>query len=82
MAEVRASSLPTLPKEASALELSLRHSVIGWKTKLKSLMRSTSKAEAMTAGAPESPGLLSPPHSEVSSGAVTPETLSKKVSRL
>ena len=36
----------------------------------------------MRAGAPESPGLLSPAHSEASSGVVTTETLSNKVSQL
>ena len=88
MAEMGAFPLPCLPRDVGALETSLRHSVTGWKAELKSLKRSTTKAKTKRAGTSEFPGLQtrqetpSPARSEASSGAVTPETLSDKVSRL
>ena len=57
MAETGTSPLPSLPKEASALEASFRHSITEWKSDLWSLKRSMSKARAKGAGAPEYPGL-------------------------
>ena len=58
MAETETLLRLRLPKEASALEASVRHSITEWKSDLWSLKRSMSKAGAKGAGAPEPPGLL------------------------
>ena len=56
MVETEVSPLPSLPREAIALEASLRHSVTEWKSDIRSLVCSMSKAGARGAGAPKSPG--------------------------
>ena len=84
MTEVGAFPLPSLPREADTLEVSLRQSVTEWKAELKSLNRSTAKVRTMRAGIPGFPDLPtwqetpSPDNSEASSGAVTLETLSER----
>ena len=60
MAETGKFPLLRLPKEASNIEASVRHSITEWKSDLWSLKRSMSKAGTKGAGAPEPPGLLVP----------------------
>ena len=55
-----ATALAPLPEDVSALEISHRHLATKWKSELKSLKRSMTKAGALGAGAPEFPSLLQP----------------------
>lgn len=69
-----ASALAPLPDEVSALEVSHRHSATKWKTELKSLKRSMTKAGALGAGAPKFPSLLQPEEQARRLGSEWPRT--------
>ena len=74
MAVLGAPALPGLPEEASTFEASFRHSILRWKSKLKSLKGSMSKVGTGRAGAPKFSSPMTPAEQAARLGLEWPRT--------